>query len=286
MCHPAPHRSTAIRVPAAALACAVAGLLASPGALAQAAPNVLTDPFQVTLGTFILNSDTEVRLDGDTTQGTTVDWERTFGDDDANRFRLDGHWRFAKRHKLRFLAFSYSRDDSRVIDREIDWGGETIPVNARLDGEFSLDVIQLAYEYAFLRRENYELSASFGLHYTDMALRLSAEVDAGGDQLERTVDEDAQLAAPLPVLGLHGTWKLPYQLSVDLSAQYFAVSIDEYDGKLTDFRVGVTWQPRKWVGVGLGYDRFTVDVDVDKDRFKGSLDWTYSGPMIYYSVVF
>lgn len=286
MCHAALHRVPVIRAPAAALAGAVAAVLASPSALAEAAPNVLTDPFQVTLGTFILGSDTEVRLDGDTTVGTPVDWERTFGDDDANRFRLDGYWRFADRHKLRFLAFSYSRDDSRLIDREIEWGGETIPVNARLDGRFSLDVIQLAYEYAFLRRENYELAASFGLHYTDLSLRLSAEVDTGDEQIERTVDEEAQLAAPLPVIGLRGTWKLPYQLSVDLSAQFFAVSIDEYDGKLTDYRVGLTWQPRKWVGVGLGYDQFTVDVDVDKDRFKGSLDWTYSGPMIYYSVVF
>jgi len=48
----------------------------------------------------------------------------------------------------------------------------------------------------------------------------------------------------------------------------------------------VTWQPKKWLGVGLGYNRFSVDVDVDGDNFNGSLDWTYSGPMAFYSVSF
>jgi hypothetical protein len=64
------------------------------------------------------------------------------------------------------------------------------------------------------------------------------------------------------------------------------LSIDEYDGNLQDYRVLAMWQPNKWLGLGVGYNQFTVDVDVEKDSFNGSLDWEYSGPMAYYSVVF
>ena len=39
-------------------------------------------------------------------------------------------------------------------------------------------------------------------------------------------------------------------------------------------------------GIGLGYNQFNVDVDVEKDSFNGSLDWTYEGPMLYYSASF
>ncbi len=286
MCHSALHRAHVPRVPTAALACAIAALLASPGALAQAAPNLLTDPFQVTLGTFILNNDTEVRLDGDTGQGTPIDWERTFGDDDATRFRVDGYWRFADRHKLRFLWFSFSRNASRDSDREIDWGGETIPVGTHLEGETGFDVYAVSYEYAFLRRETWELAANIGVHYADLSWRLAAQVDVPNDENDRAVDREASLGAPLPVIGLHGTWQLPYQISIDASALFFSLSIDEYDGSLQNYRIGVTWQPRKWIGVGLGYDYFAVDADVDKGSFKGALDWTYKGPMIYYSAVF
>jgi hypothetical protein len=85
---------------------------------------------------------------------------------------------------------------------------------------------------------------------------------------------------------VRGLWALPHDFWIEASAQYFALSIDEYDGSLQDYRAVVIWQPKKWLGVGVGFNQFQVDVDVDADRFKGSLDWTYSGPMIFYSASF
>ena len=269
-----------------ASAFAAALLLGSPAALADDAADVLNDPFHFELSTFVMNSDIDVRLDGEFDQGTEVDWDRTFGDEDSTRFRFDGYWRFADRHKLRFLWFNYARSDKRSTSRDIDWGGEVIPLDTEVKAESSFDVYELAYEYAFVRGDDFELAANIGLHYTDISLTLAAKASTSGGSLDEDVKEEATLAAPLPVIGLRGTWALPYNFSIDASAQYFAVSIDEYDGSLQDYRIGVTWQPRKWLGVGLGYDRFSVDVDVEKDSFTGALDWTYSGPMLYYSATF
>jgi hypothetical protein len=68
-------------------------------------PSLLNDSFYLSLGSFILNSDTEIRFDGDTGRGTPIDWEQTFGGGDSTRFRIDGHWRFGDtdRHKVRFM---------------------------------------------------------------------------------------------------------------------------------------------------------------------------------------
>lgn len=270
---------------AAAVLCA-ALLSGSPPARAADAADALNDSFYLSLGSFILKTDTKVRLNGEDLDGSLLDWEQTFGSGDVTRFRIDGHWRFADRHKLRFLWFNSSRSDSRRIEHEIDWGGETFPADTRVDARFDFDTYELAYEYAFLRRPGYELAGSIGLHHTDLALALSARVSANGEQIKEDISEKASAAAPLPVVGLHGTWILPYQLWLDLSAQYFAISIDEYDGRLVDYKATLTWQPRKWLGLGLGYNKFAVDVDVGKDTFDGSLDWAYSGPMIFYSAVF
>jgi hypothetical protein len=255
-------------------------------ALAEEAPNLLTNPFYVALGTYIVETDTEVRLNGSSGEGTRVDWESTFGSGDVTRFRLDGQWRFADRHKARFMWFDSSRDSSRTLEEEIDWGDETFPVNVRTRAEFSFSVYELAYEYAFLRRENYEVSGSFGLHYTELELALSAKVETSGGALQGDIKESGDVGAPLPVIGLRGLWALPYNFWIDAQAQYFALSIDEYDGSLTDLRLMVSWQPKTWLGIGIGYNQFTVDVDVEKDRFDGSLDWTYKGPMIFYSASF
>jgi len=250
---------------------------------AEDAPNLLTNPFYVALGTYIVDTDTEVTLNGSTNQGSSVDWENTFGSGDVTRFRFDGQWRFADRHKARFMWFDSSRDNTRTLEEDIDWGDETFPVNVRTRAEFSFSVYELAYEYAFLRRENYEVSGSFGLHYTELDLELSAKAESSGGVLERDIKESGSVGAPLPVIGLRGLWALPYDFWIDAQAQYFALSIDEYDGSLTDLRLMVSWQPKTWLGIGIGYNQFTVDVDVEKNSFDGSLDWTYEGPMLFLS---
>jgi len=253
---------------------------------AEDAPDLLTSPFYVALGTYIVDTDTEVSLDGESGQGTRVDWENTFGSGEVTRFRLDGQWRFADRHKARFMWFDSSRDNSRTLEEEIDWGDETFPVSARTRAEFSFAVYELAYEYAFLRRDNYEVSGSFGLHYTELELTLSAKAETSGGALEADIKESGDVGAPLPVIGLRGLWALPYDLWIDAQAQYFALSIDEYDGSLTDLRLMLNWQPKTWLGIGIGYNQFSVDVDVEKNSFDGSLDWTYEGPMLFYSASF
>lgn len=250
-------------------------------------PNALVDPFQVSLGTFLVNSDTEVQVDGKLNTGTPIDWDKTFGDEgDQTRFRLDGSWHFAERHKVRAMIFSTGRTDSREFDREIEWDDEVFPVGARIKGEVDFAVYQVAYEYLFLRRESWELGASIGIHYTTFDTKLSARVETSGQAGSRSVSADADLNAPLPVIGLHGTWGLGHDLWLSGGAQYFSLSIDEYSGNLQDYRVGLTWQPKSWVGIGIGYDVFKVDVEVDTSNFKGALDWQYDGPMIFYSVMF
>ena len=273
------------------LGAAVAALLGVgyPCAPAMSAdkPDVLNDAFFFALGTYLVDADTDLELNGDAGEiGTPIDWNRTFGEGSLTRFRVDAQWRFAERHKLRALWFSSDRSDSKTIDREIEWGGETFPVSTRVKGDLDYQIYELSYEYAFLRRETYELSASIGAYYVSLDSKLSATITSDGGTTERDVSRDGSFDVPLPVLGLRAQWVLPYQLSFDLSGQYFAVSIDEYDGDLQNYRATFTWQPNKWVGLGLGYDWFSADLDIDASKFDGNVNWTFSGPMLYYSVSF
>jgi hypothetical protein len=269
------------------LAClAAAGLGVSSTALAQDEPNLLTDPFHLAVGTFIISTEPTVQLNGETVRGDRVNFENVLGGGDASRVRLDADWRFgdSQRHKIRAIAFAMSRDRRKTIDEEVEWGGDTYPVDAELKAEIKFSVIELAYEYAFLRRDTYEVGGSFGLHYTTFDASLEAKRTSTGQSLN--LSNEASVEAPLPVIGLRGLWKLPRDFYVDAQAQFFALSIDEYDGSIQDYRLMLTWQPKTWLGLGVGYSSFKVDVDVEKDRFDGSLDWTYNGPMIFYSASF
>jgi len=267
--------------------CAALLAAVSPAASAGDQPNLLTDPFYFALGSFILQTDTEVRLDGKLGEGTEFDWETTFGKGDATRFRVDGFWRFADRHKVRMLWFNNSTRSTRTFERDIIWDDVVYPASARITGEFDFDIYELAYEYAFLRRERYELAGTIGVHYTQFALALEGAGRIEGEQVvSGKVRREGSVGAPLPVFGLRGLWNLTRNLWLDASAQYFALSIDQYSGSVSDVRVALLWQPKKWVGLGLGYNAFGVDVDIDTSDFKGSLNWTYDGPMVFYSIAF
>ena len=98
--------------------------------------------------------------------------------------------------------------------------------------------------------------------------------------------DELDVDVPLPVVGLRTTVDLGHGLWLDAAAQYFYLSIDQYTGRIEDFRVALTWQPRRWLGVGFGYNRFAVDVRAEDDTDSGKLDWAYQGPVLFYSAAF
>ena len=103
------------------------------------------------------------------------------------------------------MWFSATRDATRTLEEDIDWGDETFPVNARVKGEFGFDIYELAYEYAFLRRDSYEVSGTFGLHYTELDLTMSAKAESSGGALDRDISESGNVGAPLPAFGCAGS---------------------------------------------------------------------------------
>ena len=248
--------------------------------------NLLQEQFQVSLGAFVNNSDIEARVDGETELGTPVDWQRTFGDKDVTRFRLDGLWRFNDRHHLRMMYTDYSRDRTETIDEEIVWDDDTFPIGAEVRGEQSFRIIEAAYEYSFMRSDKFELAGSAGLHYAWFELELTADITAPGGGGTVSIGGPAEVGAPLPVIGVRGMWRVGGNFYLDAQAQYFALSFDDFDGSIVNVRAAAIWQPRKYIGIGVGYDRFTIDVDVEKNRFTGSMDWTYSGPQVFLNFAF
>jgi hypothetical protein len=249
--------------------------------------NLIKERGQVSLGTFLNNSDFKIRVDGETTTGDQVDWDNTFGDADVTRFRLDGLWRINDRHHIRFMYTDFSHTSTRTIDEEINWQDDVFPVNAEVTAGNSFEIIEAAYEYAFMHSENYELAGSAGLHYTTLSLFLKADVAApggGGGTVE--IGGPASVDLPLPVIGLHGMWRMGGNFYLDAHAQYFALAIDNVDGSIVNYRAAFIWQPKKYLGVGIGYDSFNIDVDISKPRFDGSLDWTYAGPQAFFNVSF
>ncbi len=246
----------------------------------------LDQDFQLSLGMFFLDFDSSVRLDGQGGRGTDIDWESEFDLPDHDRFRVDGFWRFAKRHKVRLMYFENNRSATRTLTRDIDFGDTTFPVSLEVDARMDTRIIELAYEYAFLKRDNLELAGSFGIHNVRVEAGLRADLVTPGGGGTNEVEEVAEGDGPLPVLGVHFLWNIGHNFYFEGLAQFFFAEVDNYDGSLEDYKISVTWMPLKNVGIGVGYNQFVTRLDVDKSSFTGRLRVEYGGPMAFLTVGF
>jgi len=277
------------RIAAAAAACLMLGVAHAAEETPADERNPLESKFIVDVGYFFLSTDMRVRVDGETSDqvGSDVNFDDTFGIGDFDRFRAEASWRIAPRHLIRAMYFQNNRHATRSIERDVNFQDETFPVGATVDAHSELTVAQLSYEYAFLRRENYELAGGIGIHYVDMNLTLDGTIAAQGNQASRRADVGASTAAPLPVLGLRWLWRLPYNFYVTAQAQYFYLQFDPYSGSLTDLKATVVWQPTDHFGVGLGYNDFGFRFDIsDRGAFDGRLRWNYGGAMAFATFMF
>jgi hypothetical protein len=215
--------------------------------------NPLEARFIVDAGYFFLSTDTQVRVDGETTE----------------------------------TYFQNNRHATRSIDRDVVFQDQTFPLGATVNASSELTIAQLSYDYAFLRRAKYEIAGGFGIHYIDMGLKLDATLTAPGGQASRSLDVGATTAAPMPVLGLRGLWRLSDAFYISAQLQYFYLEFDPYSGSLIDLKASVVWQVADHVGVGLGYNDFGFRFDIeDRGDFDGRLRWDYGGAFAFATFMF
>ena len=127
----------------------VAGLAATPAARADDV-DLIADKGYASLGVFTNSSELKIRVDGEAgEQGTEIDWNNKFGDDEKTRFRLDGVYRFTPKHHMRMMYTDYSRSKTGTLeevhflvqDLQVIWSDIGRDVDARgAFADFGVDV--------------------------------------------------------------------------------------------------------------------------------------------------
>jgi len=278
-------------VPLAVCALLAAGF--ANGARAQAGPaqTLLDGTLVGNLGAFIVGTDFKASLNGQTASNPEVDLDKTFGDgSDQTRVRADLLWRINPNHHLRFLYFDDSTTRKRVIDADLAWGDNVFTAGGEVKLKTSLKIAELAYEYAFIRQPTFEINGSLGVHWMDVGIRLSGDAivtDSNGNSTSVSGStKKGDVSAPLPVIGLRAGWVVAPNIYLDAQGQYFKANVSGYDGSVWDLRAGATWMFTPNVGLGVGYNRFKLNVETEKEKFDGRLKVGYSGVQVFLTGAF
>ena len=232
-------------------------------------------------GALLGNFTTDVRLDSSTLgRGTGINFEDELGFTSSTEVgRLDAYWRITRHHRIDFSYFDIERTHVRTIDRDLQWGEVVFPINTTVTSFFDTEIFKGAYRWTPFAHDTWELGVSVGFHWMDLASGIGSPAVTGS--------EDFSADAPLPVVGLHGEWEFLPRLRLRASTELFGVSLenvgsfDDVQGFITDNLLAVEWDTLDFLGLGVGYNYFLLDLSVGSDRLTFSGEYSYSGVLVY-----
>ncbi len=229
----------------------------------------------------IRSADTIVRLDAANAPiGTYIDFADTLGGNTrATVFRLDGLYRFNEHHGLGFSYYSINFTGSRVLSQDIEWGGETFPINTQVDSKLEFDVYKLNYQYSVYHNDKVELGASFGFHIMKSFVGINAS--------SILQSQSESVTAPLPVLGLFADYNFTPRFSVFYNYQFFFINYqDKIKGGLQDFLIGLEYRVIRNLALGFAYNRFGLNLELKDENKTLNLDTNWNGGMLYATAYF
>jgi len=220
----------------------------------------LFDKFSFTVGGSWVGLATEVRLDSEVLgKGTTLSFE-----DDLNLASnetiptLVFDWQMARKHKLGFRWQDISRHSSAQALTEIQWGEETIPIDASITLGF--DISQLFFDYTYYPWVKERWAAGFGLGLRVMDFSATLAWTAQGN-VENEGSTDTKGTGPLPYLYFEYRRLFSDNWRFTTGFGWLYLEIDDIKGGQWIGRVGIEYLVGDRWAFGGALNLAAIDVD-------------------------
>jgi len=243
----------------------------------------LNDPFFFRLGTFYAaRSSATAQLNSTTTgAGTSIDFQNLLGMS-SSAWGPDGafRWRMSEKWRLEASYFFISQTGDKSIDRDIQWGDVTYPINAEVTSKMNFSDLRASVGYSFYKTSDKELGVGLGLHTLTYQFSLNSLTQG---------TEGTRVLAPLPVLSVYMGFALNDQWSVSARIDEFSLTYQQYHGGITVLGLNLQYQPFRHVGFGLGYTGIFLNFSADSTglgSFQGKLNQNVQGPSFFITASF
>ncbi|MNK66162.1 hypothetical protein D3C87_854760 [compost metagenome] len=234
--------------------------------------------FKVSAGGFFPVNNTVVKVEGNNGNvGTEIDLENDLGFSKSTASFLGTFdWRISKRSRLGFEYFVLDRTATKTLQRDINFGDHTYPIDGRVRGTFNVQIARIAYGYAILSKPKYQAGLLVGAHvlFADLGLKLEANTQSVEYR------DSFDFTAPLPDVGIWGEFVLGKRWGLYANVNYLAVKIDETDGRIISYNLSVLYNVANNFSLTAGYTGLNFRIDTVQDRLNGFLKWGYNGPTI------
>jgi hypothetical protein len=266
--------------PAAAVAAVVVCSAAPAGAQA------LEDRYWLQAAVFRPKIDTSASFSRPNASGTELGFENELGFDDTDTLpAVTGGFRFGERWMVVGEFFGLDRDGSTTLTRDINFDGSVFPATAQVSSNLKSDIYRISLGYALLRSERSELGVSIGLHATNFDVGIQGQtVGPGG--VRQTEKRAESFVAPLPTIGLYGTYEVAPNITLNGRVDYLSLTIGDYSGGITNLEAAAAYRFSPMFAAGVSWRYVAYDLEVNKDTLNARLDYNFSGPTAFVRMSF
>ncbi len=239
----------------------------------------ITDKFSLQVGLFLPSKDLKLSVDGSIAGiNQEFDWEAATGfSEDDEIFMAEAKWRFGKKWSLRAQYYEADKTGRAVLEEDVYWRNGIIAAGSSVTAGTEFSLYRAFFGRSFDNRANVDTGIGLGLHWLEIGAFIRPDVNTIGDL------SAAKVSGPLPNIGGWYYYSPSPKWFVGGRVDWLEASIDKYDGGIVNFSAGVNYQLFEYVGIGLKYQRFRLNVDIDEKRWNGSVTLDYDGPFIYLS---
>ena len=245
--------------------------------------------FKLRIGSFLIDRfDTTARFDS--TQypiGTLIDLEEDFNVDASESvLRIDGFYRFNKRHRIDWTWYRSRRSGTNVATKEYiigdpddPEGGFIIPQGSRITTQWNFDLLKVGYAWSFLHKRRYEMFIGTGLNIRKLDISIRFQADLATYDLSDSYDGDGLIPLPTAVIG--GRWNLTDKWQSIFRYEMFLLEVGDFKGSQQDFQLLFEHSTFKHVGFGLGINTIDANIRARDDKIRGEFDSRILGLLGY-----
>lgn len=239
---------------------------------------MLSDTWFIGLGALWADSNVTGSLNRGRLAGAIIDFEDDLGLDEENFIGLATfRARFFERWLFEAEYFKLDRDNERTLERTVDWGDETIPLDAVVRSAFNLQDTRVSFGYSFYKSKDKEVGIGLGAHVTKLEAKLSSE---------RREGQAAAETAPLPFVTMYARMALSDHWLLNIRVDRLSLDTGGIDGKVFSSGTEFVYQPWRHFAISLGYRDINYQVSSTSSDWNGKAQIQQSGPVLMISSTF
>src|SRR5215470_3357857 len=252
-------------------------------ALAQSStdfPGTIPDNIRFRFGGIYANWKSDVTFSTADNPGEEIDFAKLMDKPHKFTFRGEGFWNFAGRSFLDFGYISFGTKNEQTITRDIHFGGVTFVAGADVSTETFSRFAYAAYRYGIVKTPSFQLGLSLGLSYATLRANMTASAGVlgpGGTPVVGTVAKEAEIQAPIPLLGIEAEGQIAEKLSGGIRFRAFGATISPYSGNAEEVLGHVDYFIIQNFGIGGAYEWTHLSMKKEQDTKTIQFNYHYNG---------